>query len=301
MRQLWYLFLLLIMGLAWGAEFSTLKLAIAGGHDEFTVLMVALVLISVAYFLILLFRRSLFRVTREIFVFLAITAMLGYLIPLLAALYAAPYLSAGIMTLIVSLTPVVTVSVALLLRTERVSFLRIASIGLGMVATWLVLAPETELPGRGVFAWMLLMAIVPICYGVESIYVSARWPGGLDAWQVGFGEAVVAIVLLLPAYAVFGDPTSIGLSWSLAETGIVLFVLSGLINIVLYFYIIQHTGGVLVSFGSFISLFVGIGWGMLIFSERHGMMVWFAVIVLIGALVLVCVDTLRNRPAGTLE
>ena len=172
MRQLWYLFLLLIMGLAWGAEFSTLKLAIAGGHDEFTVLMVALVLISVAYFLILLFRRSLFRVTREIFVFLAITAMLGYLIPLLAALYAAPYLSAGIMTLIVSLTPVVTVSVALLLRTERVSFFRIASIGLGMVATWLVLAPETELPGRGVFAWMLLMAIVPICYGVESIYVA---------------------------------------------------------------------------------------------------------------------------------
>ena len=297
MRQLWLLFLLLVMGVAWGAEFSALKLAILGGHDEFTVLMIALVLISIAYFLILLARRALFRLTREIFIFLAITAMLGYLIPLLAALYAAPYLTAGIMTLIVSVTPVVTVSVALLLRTEPVSLLRISAIALSMIATLLVLLPETELPDFGVLKWMLLMTVVPLCYGVESIYVSARWPGKLDAWQMGFGEAAVAIVLLLPAYAVFGDPSSISLTWSIAETGIVLFVLAGLVNIVLYFYIIQHTGGVLVSFGSFISLFAGIGWGMLVFSERHGLAVWLAVTVLVGALALVCVDTIRNQTA----
>ena len=35
--------------------------------------------------------------------------------------------------------------------------------------------------------------------------------------------------------------------WSLAETGILVFVVSGLIEVVLYFYIIQNTGGVLVS------------------------------------------------------
>jgi len=294
-RQVWFLFLLLIMGVAWGLEFSALKLAVRGGHDEFTVLMITLVLISISYFVILLIRRSLFRFTKDIWVFLAITAMLGYLIPLVCILYAAPYLPAGIMTLIVSLTPVVTVSVALLLRTERVSTSRIAAIGLGMVATLLVLIPETELPGQGVLKWMLITSVVPICYGIESIYVAARWPERLDAWQVGFGEAAAAVVLLLPIYVFLGDPRSISLTWTEAETGILLVVVSNMINIVLYFYIIQRTGGVLVSFGSFISLFAGIGWGMLIFSERHGGAVWAAVAILVGALALVCLDTAKKE------
>ena len=37
------------MGIAVGAEPPTIKLAIRGGPDEFTVLMVALVLISISY------------------------------------------------------------------------------------------------------------------------------------------------------------------------------------------------------------------------------------------------------------
>ena len=294
MRQLWFPFLLLVMGVAVGVEFSALKLAVTGGHDEFTVLMVALVLIASAYFICLVLRRSLFRFTKEVSVFLAITGVLGYLIPLLVALYAAPHLPAGIMALIASFTPVVTVCVALLFRTERVSVLRIAAIGLGMVATLLVLVPQAELPDYGVFAWMLLIGLMPVCYGIESVYVSAYWPARLDAWQVTFGEALAAIVLLLPAYAFFGDPTSISFTWTIAETGIVVFVLSGLISYVLYFYIVQHTGGVLVSFGSFISLFAGIGWGVLIFSERHGATTWASVGVLVGALALVCVDTIKG-------
>ena len=56
MRQLWFLFLLLVSGVAWGIEFSALKLAVQGGHDELTILMIALVLITICYFLILLVR-----------------------------------------------------------------------------------------------------------------------------------------------------------------------------------------------------------------------------------------------------
>ena len=294
MRTFWYLILLLVMGIAVGAELPTIKLAIGGGHDEFTVLMVALTLISISYFAVLAVRRSMFRITREVVVFLGITSLLGYLFPLVAALYAAPFLTAGVMALIATLTPVVTVVAALALRTERVSGHRIAAIVLGVLATILLLWPELELPDRGAMRWMLLMGVVPLSYGVEAIYVAAKWPPHLDAWQVGFGEAVAAIVLLAPAYLFFGDPTTLGFNWTIAETGIVLFVAAGLVNIVLYFYLIQQTGAVLVSFGSFISLFAGIGWGMLIFSERHGPMVWASVAVLIGALAFVCMDTVRN-------
>ena len=77
MRAFWYLILLLVMGIAVGAELPTIKLAIGSGHDEFTVLMVALALISVSYFAVLVVRRSMFRLTREVVVFLGVTSLLG--------------------------------------------------------------------------------------------------------------------------------------------------------------------------------------------------------------------------------
>ena len=79
MRTFGYLILLLVMGIAVGAELPTIKLAIGGGHDEFTMLMVALVLISISYFAVLVVRRSVFRLTREVVVFLGVTSLLGYI------------------------------------------------------------------------------------------------------------------------------------------------------------------------------------------------------------------------------
>lgn len=298
MHRLGLLMLLLVQGVAWGAQFSMLKLAIQGGYDEITVLFIAVTLISVGYFGFLFFGRGLFYLTRERVTFFVITAVLGYVIPLLGAIYAAPYLPAGIMTLIACLTPVVTISVALLLRTERVSRRRILAVALGTVATVLVLAPQLQLPGFGVVKWMLLIGLVPLCYGVESIYIAARWPDGLDVWQVGFGEAAFAAVLLFPIFLVFANPPSTFI-WSNAETGILLFVLAGLIEVVLYFYIIQKTGGVVISFSNFVSLFAGIGWGILIFGESHGVDTWFAVLVLLAALGLVCADGMERETLET--
>ena len=295
MHQLFFLFLILIQGAAWGAQFSMLKLAIQGGYDEITVLFIALVLITVSYFLILVVRRALFRITKEVVIFLLVTALLGYVIPLLAVLYAAPFLPAGIMTLIACLTPVVTIAVAVLLRTEKVSAARVGAVVLGMAATMLVVAPELSLPGLGAAKWMLLICLMPVCYGVESIYVAARWPANLDAWQVGLGEAAAAMVLVLPLVVIFGD-SSLTMKWTSAETGIVLFVVAGLIEIVLYFYIIQNTGGVLINFSFFIALFAGIAWGIAIFGEGHGPSVWVAAAVLLGALGLLCFDTLKETP-----
>ncbi len=293
MRQLMFLMLLLVQGTAWGAQFAMLKLAMEGGYDEVTVLFIALFVVSVCYFVILVARRSLFRLNVEILVFLFVTGLLGYVIPLLAVLYAAPYLPAGIMTMIACLTPVVTVVVALLLRTEKVSRARVAAVVLGVVAAFLVVVPELSLPGLGTVPWMVLVGLVPLCYGVESIYVSARWPASLDAWQVGFGEAAAAAVLVLPLVVLFGDsPPS--LQWSVAELGIALFVLLALVEIVLYFYIIQNTGGVLVNFGLLVALFAGIGWGIAMFGEDHDAMVWGAAVVMLGSLGLLGVDAVKR-------
>ncbi|MDG2481627.1 MAG: hypothetical protein P8Q36_12275, partial [Alphaproteobacteria bacterium] len=59
-----------------------------------------------------------------------------------------------------------------------------------------------------------------------------------------------------------------------------------LVEVVLYFVIIRDTGGVLVSFGMYLSLFAGIAWGVIIFAERFDALTWLAVAVLVIGLSL---------------
>lgn len=294
MRRWWPLIVLLLMGMTWGLQFAMLKLAVERGRSELSVLLMALVLISLVYAVLVAWKGRAFRPTREHLVFFVVIAILGYILPMGATLYAAPHLPAGIITLFASLSPIATFAVAIGLRTETVSRVRIGAMLLGCVSALLVLGPQAELPGRGALAWMLLVLVVPVCYGVESIYVAARWPKGLGVLELGLGEALVAAVLTLPLFLLFGEPNSFGIGVSVADLAILVFVLCGVFEVLMYFWLIRTTGGVLVSFGTFVSLFAGIAWGMLIFSERHGPSVWLAVAVLVGGLTLVCLDTARS-------
>lgn len=294
MRRWWPLIVLLLMGMTWGLQFAMLKLAVERGHPELNVLLMALVLLSIVYAVLVVLRGRMFRPTVEHLVFFVVIAILGYILPMGATLYAAPYMPAGIITLLASLSPIATFAVAIGLRTESVSRIRIWAMLLGCVSALLVLGPQAELPGYGALGWMLLVLIIPVCYGVESIYVAARWPKGLGVLELGLGEALVAAVLTLPLFFLFGDPKSFGIEVSVADFAILVFVLCGVFEVLMYFWLIRTTGGVLVSFGTFVSLFAGIGWGMVIFSESHGPVVWVAVLVLVGALALVCLDTARS-------
>ncbi len=290
---------LLGMGAAWGLQISMLKLAVQSGHSEINILIIALVLISIVYGSLLCIRRQFFKLTQARFRFFLVIAVIGYLVPMAATLYAARQVSAGILALLVSLSPLFTFAAALVSGTEPVSRIRIWAMLFGIMATLLVLVPGLG-PGKPVAgAGLVLALLVPFCYGIESIYVDAKWPRGLSVLQVGTGEAVMAAILAMPLLVMFGDTASISLGWNQTTLAVTVFVLCGVLEVFLYFYLIRATGGVLVSFATFVSLFAGIGWGMLIFDETHTRFTWIAVLAVSISLTLVSVDTARQpgRPA----
>ncbi|NNF80367.1 MAG: DMT family transporter, partial [Rhizobiales bacterium] len=225
---------LLIMGTCWGLQFAMLKLAAGGGYSELAVLVLAMALLSVVFMAVLVARRQLFRLTAERIGFLLVTSILGYLAPLWAALYAASHLPAGILTLMASLTPVATVAFALSLRTEVVSLRRIFAVVLGAAAVCLVLWPELELPGFGKLHWLLVALVMPLCYGVESIYIARFWPSGMTPLQAVTGETVMALALVVPIFLVAGGPLPAP-HWGAAELAIGLFVAAGVVESMLYF------------------------------------------------------------------
>ena len=88
-----------------------LKIASSAGYPEINVLMVTLVLLSIAFVLIVIVRREFFSINRERAIFILITCLLGYVIPLLAGIYAAPHIKAGVLILVISLTPMVSIAI----------------------------------------------------------------------------------------------------------------------------------------------------------------------------------------------
>ncbi|MEO3413449.1 DMT family transporter [Roseovarius sp. CAU 1744] len=280
------LVLLLLMGLMWGLQAAMLKLAARSGLGDLTVLIYALLLLSVAFLAISALRGELYRPRAGVIWFLLVTAVIGYVIPLLAALYAASELSAGLLAIIGSMAPVVAVTVALFFRVERVSPRRLAAVVLGVVSIAIILLPEADLPGYGMLIWMLAALVVPLCYGAESVYIARFWPAGLSPLQVVTGETVMAALLVAPVFLWQGTALPAGAATGDAVIAIAVFALAGVIESLIYFHLIRVTGAVFVNFATFVSLFAGIGWGIVLFGESHAAMIWLAVLVLAGALYL---------------
>ena len=280
------LLLLLIMGTLWGLQFAMLKLATERGLSEIGTLMIALVLLSGVFLVVMVLRKEVMKPTAKLLLFFIWVALLGYVIPLMVALYAMQHVPAGIVTLMATLSPVVTIIAATAFRSEKVSFGQFAAVVMGAVAVLLVFWPELESPDYGNAYWLSLALLIPLCYGIESVWIAVFWPRGLNSLQVVTGETIVAAFMVARVFFFFDNSTIQFVGWSVVELAVTVFVIAGVVESFIYFHLIERSGGVFVSFGNFVAMIAGIAWGILLFSEVHGVFVWFAVIAAMLSLLL---------------
>ena len=289
--------LLFILGASWGLQFTLLKIAADGELGELSILTIAKLLLACAYLAVMAWKGIWFRPSRHHLWFFAISSFFGFVVPLGAVLLVAEELSAGLIVFFESLTPVLTVAIVLLVGTERLNAPRLTSIALGMLGVLLVLWPDLASPGSARMESLLFALVIPLAYAIDGVYVAARWPSDLSAFQVVTGEAIAASAMLLPFFlwqSLLASPDAITAAagpwldqpWGLGNWAVLAFVPVSFLEVYLYFYLLKTAGAVFVSIGSFIALFGGIFWGMLLLGERHAMTVWIAVLLVSCALYL---------------
>lgn len=296
-RQQWrYSLPLFILGVAWGLQFTLLKIAADGELDELSILTIAMFLLALAYLGVMAVKRIWFRPTLSHLRFFLISSFFGFVVPLGGVVLVAEQLSAGLIVFFESLTPVLTVVIVLLVGTERLNAPRLFAVALGMLGVLLVLWPDLTTSGSARMDSLLLALIIPLAYAIDGVYVAARWPSDLDAFQVVTGEAIAATAMLLPFFLwqTFTSPGALAAvtapwfneTWRWGQWAVLAFVPVSFLEVYLYFYLLKHAGAVFVSIGSFIALFAGIFWGMLLLGERHSALVWIAVLLVSYALYL---------------
>ena len=274
------IFGLIVLGLTWGLFFSLSRIAGETGIEPLVILSFALLAEIPIFGVICLVRGRyprLFRPTSLIFYLVA--GILGYMIPAVLELYSAPLIGAGLLTIVVSISPIITMIFAFLMKTDVLSRRKVMGIILASIAMMPILLGENlsiPVPEMAMIG-LIVACLVPLCYGIYHNVISKFWPSGEDGWQLASGEAVVGFCTIMPiTFLIYGfDPMPIietGLWWVMIG-----YVVLSAISIYLYFYLIDKGGPIFVSLAGFISLIAGVGFGMVFFGETHP---WWMLVVL---------------------
>ena len=277
---------LLVLGVGWGSTQPLGKIAASTGHGALGLIFWQLVICVAVLGGICAVRRRGLLWSRRAFGFYGVVALLGTLVPGVTFYTSVHRLPAGIMSILISMVPLVAFPLNLALGADRFDWKRLAGLLLGLAGVALIALPRASLPDPGMVAFLPLALIGPACYAVEGSFVSRYGMAGMDPVQAMFGASLVGLVLCVPLVwgsgqwfvpLPFGKPEAALLGSS---------ALHGLLYAG-YVALAARAGAVFAAQTSYIVTAAGLCWAMALLGERFSGVIWLAVLVMLAGIALV--------------
>jgi drug/metabolite transporter (DMT)-like permease len=281
------LFGLIVFGMCWGVTIPLTKIAVDAGHHPLGLICWQLGISALALGVLLLIRRERFRLDRSTLVYVAIIAVLGTVIPNSFQVLAFRELTAGVMAIVISMVPVVSLLVALLARLEAFSWTRSMGVLLGVLALSLLAIPDATMPGLGKAHWLLVALIAPVCYAIEGNFVAARAPAHLSPVAVLFSASLLGLIVLLPFVLIADWGISLTMPLDNSRLALIGSSLGHVFAYCGYLWLLGRAGAVFTSQIAYISTLTGVFAAMLVLGERYGITLWFVLLLVMLALTLV--------------
>lgn len=217
----------------------------------------------------------------------AVSSVLGFAAPFALLAFVGSKLPSGIAVLLVVLTPVFTYFFSLLARTERLHWMSIVGLVLGIAGILFVVVPSGSLPSADMAGWALLALLVPACFAGLNVFTERFHPPETPPVALGAAVLLAGALLLLPFMLgtgqlyVFPGPL---LDGDLALAAAVV------INVVmwpLFYTIIRLTGAFQFSIMNIASVILGFVWGIVFYAESHSLYVWIAMALMLAGVGIV--------------
>ncbi len=279
--------LLLLFGTGWGLTQPLTKIAVSTGHQPLGLIFWQLVIGAGVMAAVSLLRGRGLPVTRRTLALCLIIALVGTLVPNAASYRAIMHLPAGLMSILMSLIPMMAFPIALGLGLEPFSVRRFGGLAAGLAGVLLLVLPEASLPDRSMLAWLPLALVAPLCYGVEGNAVNRMGMAGLSAVQLLFLSSATGLVAALPLALFSGQ--FIPPSGLLTGAGRAL-VGSALLHVAVYagyVWLISRAGAVFAGQVAYLVTGFGVLWAMLFLGESYSGWVWAALAAMFAGLSLV--------------
>jgi drug/metabolite transporter (DMT)-like permease len=293
MRREWnrdwagYALILVLCGAAWGLGQPFAKIAVSEGYRHFGIIFWQFAIGAALLGAMNAARGGrLPREPRHLALY-TIIALIGTLLPNSASYTAAIHLPSGILSIVLSLIPMIAFPIALAWGMDRFSATRLLGLLLGLCAIILIAAPETSLPDRAMVWWLPLALVAPLFYAFEGNFVSRYGTEGLDALQVLLGASLVGLVLTLPIALMTGQFISPLPPWGAPDVAILASSITHALSYTAYVWLVTRAGSVFAAQVSYLVTGFGILWAKLILGETYSPWIWAALVLMMLGLFLV--------------
>ena len=279
--------LVVLLGLIWGLQISLAKLAGEDVGATSAGLLLMHVFLATVFVVFQITKNQWFMPRLREISFYAASAVLVNIAPLWLELTIAPHMSAGLLTLISCMSPIMTVAFVLLVRAEQVTCLRLLGVLVGAAAAIAVLIPKASVGDTG-FGWTMLAFVLPALMAAYGVFMKHAWPRGRTPLQVSTGILVAATVMLFPIHFATSALPLEELRNQYASMPLLMLALSIGMEFYLFALLIRLGGAVIASCADYVAVLAGLGWGFILFGERPDAGLWLAVGLGFVALWLIC-------------
>ena len=274
------------------------KIAVSGGYQPLGMIFWQMLISVLVLGVINMLRRRPLPLDRRVIGFYIAFALIGTVIPNAASYKAYTVLPSGIMSLLLSLIPMMAFPIALIFGLDRFSIKRMAGLSLGLFAILMIIGVPDALPNAGMLAFIPLGLIPSLMYAFEGNFVARFGTGGAGPLQLLLGASIAGVVITGPIAFATGQWINPIHVWGIADFALIASALIHTLVYTLYVMIVRNYGPVFSVQVSYVVTASGLGWAMLILGERYSGPIWLALVVMFVGIYLVSPDLKSKKNDG---
>jgi drug/metabolite transporter (DMT)-like permease len=271
--------MLLGAAVIYGAVFSVNKLAATGGAPPLAYAFWQSFGAGLVLWIVLTLRGERLSVSRPALTSYIVIGALVIGIPISLLTYIAPKLPAGVMTLVLALSPPFTFIMGVAVRVERFRWLGLLGLLFGFAGVVLIVAPGASAAEPIAWQWFLLALLAPVMFAGSNIAAALLQPPASSSVATAAGVLFGSALVLLPVMLIAGQawaPTRL----DEAAIGTLLAIAINATFLVLFLEIIRRAGPVFFAQFNYLAVLAGVAWGAVIFGERLSIYVILAMLLM---------------------
>lgn len=279
---------LILIGAGWGISVVLAKITVSAGYLPFGLIFWQMAIGTVVTGALLLRRgRGMLHFSRTQLIFCTVIALIGTLLPNTASYQVAVHLPAAILSIILSMIPLMAFPIALAMGNDRFSASKLLGLCLGLSGMIVLSWDGSALPAGVAMIWLAAAFIAPFFYAFEGNLVNKIGTFGLDPVKILFGASVIGTVLSLPVALGTGQFISPLRPFGIPEWAHVLSSTSHVLVYVGYLWLVGRAGPVFAAQVSYFVTLFGIFWAVVLLGESIPVQLWMALALTMAGLFLV--------------
>jgi len=286
--------LLFLNGIIYGLHFIANKWAADSGIPVFSYVFWYSLISGILLLLACIVLREFPKISLKSLAVYIIMGTTGIAAPIALLTWVAPKLPAGVIGLVVVMSPVFTYIFSTILKIEQFMWIRVLGILIGFGSVLLVYLPDASLPDPEMASWLLVALLAPICFAATNVFAAVIRPPKISSLALSSGILLGGAIVMFPIMILSGDFWIPPADLMLGNYALITAILVNLTIWWMFLEIVRNAGPVFFTPSNYVIVLSSIGWGVVIFGEKPSIFIWGAVVLMFFGVFLVNYGKLKN-------